>query len=68
MPENIKTKDLVDIRTVTVNKTLPKQERIIEFVRQIYDPYNYKCKEFDITAYYPPNAPSFEDCLYGIMA
>ena len=30
---------LVDIREVSVNKELSREERITEFVRQIKDPY-----------------------------
>ncbi len=35
--------ELVDIRTVKVDKTLPKKERVVEFVRQIKNPYRFKC-------------------------
>lgn len=31
----MESSDLVDIRTVTVDKSLPKEERIADFVRQI---------------------------------
>ena len=31
---------LADIRDVSVNKDLPREERIAEFVRQIRDPYH----------------------------
>ena len=34
---------LADIRDVSVNKDLPREERIAEFVRQIRDPYHFKC-------------------------
>ena len=33
--EEIKAEELVDIRTVSVDMDLPKEERISEFVRQI---------------------------------
>lgn len=32
---------LVDIRDVTVDKELPREERITEFVRQIKNPYRF---------------------------
>ena len=41
--EEIKAEKLVDIRTVSVDMELPKEERISEFVRQIKNPYLFKC-------------------------
>ena len=61
------SEQLKDIRDVSVDKNLSKDGRLIEFVRQIGDPYNFKCGEFTITANFPPNAPSMESCLKGIM-
>ena len=34
---------LVDIRDVHIDRTLPKDERIKSFIRQIKNPYVYKC-------------------------
>jgi len=59
--------DLVDIRDVSVDKNLPKEERIREFVRQIKDPYNFKCGKFTIHATFAENGPTLEDCLIRIM-
>ena len=33
---------LVDIRDVKVNTALPKRERILDFIRQIGNPYCYR--------------------------
>ena len=41
---------LVDIREVSVNKELSREERITEFVRQIKDPYRFKCGRFTVQA------------------
>ena len=35
--------DLVDIRDVHIDRTLSKEERIRSFVRQIRNPYCFKC-------------------------
>ena len=35
--------DLVDIRDVHVDRSLPKEERIRSFVQQIRNPYCFKC-------------------------
>ena len=34
---------LVDIREVSIDAKQPKQERIASFIRQIKNPYCYKC-------------------------
>ena len=49
MMENItvgRTDTLVDIRDVTVDKELSREERIAEFVRQIKNPYRFKWLTF----------------------
>ncbi len=55
--------ELVDIRDVSVDPNLPREERIAEFVRQIKNPYLFRCGDFTIHAKYDPNGPSLEDCL-----
>jgi len=60
--------DLIDISAVKVNRDLTHGERIIEFVRQIKDPYHYKCNGYSVTAKHTAGGPSFEDCLQRIMA
>ena len=42
-PENNSHDVLVDIRDVSVDKELPKEERIAAFVRQIKNPYRCFC-------------------------
>ncbi len=39
----IDREELVDIRDVKIDETLPQEQRFIEFVRQIKNPYCYKC-------------------------
>lgn len=65
--EEIKTDELVDIRTVSVDMDLPKEERISEFVRQIRNPYLFKCGEFVVKASLSENGQSLEDCIKGII-
>ena len=67
MQNVIETLDLVDIRDVLVDKNLPKHERIAEYLRQIKDPYNFKCGDFTVTVKYAEDGPTLEDCLQRIM-
>lgn len=63
----METSDLVDIRTVTVDKSLPKEERIADFVRQIKNPYRFRCGDFVVNATFARNGATLEDCLRGIL-
>ena len=59
--------DLVDIRDVSVNKDLPKEERIAAFVKQIKNPYRFRCGDFVINASFASGGATIEDCLKGII-
>ena len=60
--------ELIDIRDVSVDKGLSKHERIAEYLRQIKDPYHFKCGEFTITACFAEDGPTLEDCLQRLIA
>ena len=60
--------ELIDITEVKVERTLPQSGRIIEFVRQIKNPYHFKCNGYSVTARHAADGPSFEDCLQRIIA
>ena len=59
--------ELVDIRDVSVDKNLPKEERIVAFVRQIRNPYRFRCGDFVVNARFAGNGVTLEDCLQGIL-
>lgn len=58
---------LVDIREVSVNKDLPKAERIVSFVRQIKNPYRFRCGEFVVNVSFSSEGRTLEECLQGIL-
>jgi hypothetical protein len=58
---------LVDIRDVAVDKKLPREERVAEFVRQIKNPYHFKCGKFTVRASFAANGGTIEDCIKGII-
>lgn len=62
------TPDLVDIREVTVDKSIPRDERVAEFVRQIRNPYHFRCGKFEVTARFAEDGPTLEECLQRIIA
>lgn len=58
---------LVDIRDVKVDKNLSREERIAEFVRQIRNPYLFKCGKFTVRASFAENGATLEECIKGIL-
>ena len=58
---------LVDINDVSVDKNLPKQERIADFIRQIKDPYYFKCGKFTVKARFADNGVTLEERLKSIL-
>ena len=58
---------LADIRDVSVDQTLPKEERVAEFLRQIKNPYCFRCGKFTVRAQFADNGVSLEDCLKQIL-
>lgn len=60
--------ELVDIRDVTVDTTLPKQERIADFVRQIKNPYCYKHGNYVVRVGFTKTSVTLEERLEGYLA
>ena len=67
--ENIQTQEeqLVDIRSVSVDKSLPKEKRLTEFIRQIGNPYRFGCGDFTVNVTFANNGVSLEERLRGII-
>ena len=59
---------LVDIKDVSVDKNLSKDERVAEYIRQIKNPYCFKCGKFTVKVKFAENGPSLEDCLQRLVA
>lgn len=59
--------ELIDIRDVHVSRDLPREKRIEEYVRQIRNPYLFKCGEITVHVSFAPNGPTLEECIAGIM-
>ena len=58
---------LVDIRDISVDKNLPKAERIAAFVHQIKNPYRFRCGDFVVNASFAQGGATIEECLRGIL-
>jgi len=66
--ENTANNGLADIRDVSVDNTLPKNERVAEYIKQIKNPYCFTCGKFTIRARFMENGPSLEECLQRLAA
>ena len=58
---------LVDIRSVSVDQSLPKKKRLAEFIRQIGNPYRFGCGDFTVNVTFANNGVSLEERLQGII-
>ena len=59
--------ELVDIRDVKVNTALPKRERVIDFIRQIGNPYCYKHGKDVVKVGFSDTEVSLEERLAGYI-
>ncbi len=67
---DIKTVDpaaLVDIRTVKIDPLLSPQERMIDFIRQVGNPYCYKYKKTIIKVSHKQTEASIEDRIESYL-
>lgn len=59
----VERRTLVDIRDVKVNTALPKRERILDFIRQIGNPYCYRYGKYVVKVSFTDTDISLEDRL-----
>ena len=54
---------LVDIRDVSVNTSLPKNERMLDYLDQIKNPYCFKCGKTVVKVSFADTQTTIEDRL-----
>ena len=59
---------LVDIRDVYVDPALPQTERMLDYERQIRNPYCYKCGKLIIKTSFPETGITLTDRLMDFFA
>ena len=59
---------LVDIANVRVDKSLPKDARILDYIRQMnYSPNHYICNGYEVISRHPKNGPKIEELLKTLI-
>lgn len=58
--------ELVDITDVKINSDLPKEERIKDYIRQIKNPYCYRCHGVTVKISFA-GKKKLEDCIRDAM-
>lgn len=59
---------LVDIREVQVDDSLPREQRFEEFLRQIKNPYCYRCGKLVVKVSFSDTDVTLEDRLEHYLA
>lgn len=73
--ENMKSVDirtidpdsLVNIEDAKINTDLPKQERILDYIKQIKNPYCFKCGKVIVKVSFSNTEVTLEDRLEGYL-
>ena len=60
--------ELVDINDVTVSDKLPKKERIREYIRQIKNPYQFKCGDIAVKVSFANQGKALEESLIALLS
>lgn len=55
--------ELVDISDVKIDRTAPKKERLLSFVRQVRNPYVFKCGNVVVKSVFSNTDTTLEDCM-----
>ncbi len=55
--------ELVNIENIVIDENKSRKERIIEFYRQIKNPYRFLCGDVIVNVIFTKNGKNFEDTL-----
>ncbi len=58
---------LVDINDTKINAKLPREERILDFIRQIRNPYCYRCGKVVVKISFNDTAVTLEDRMENFL-
>ena len=64
---NVDPDALYDIRDVNVNQELPKKERILDFIRQIRNPYCYRYGKYVVKISFTETDVTLEERMLSYL-
>ena len=65
--QTLDVSELADIREISVDPELNREDRIAEFRRQIGDPHHFRCGDIVVHAHYAQDGPSLADRLKQLI-
>ena len=66
-PQTVDRSTMKDIRNVHVNTELPQKERILDFIRQIGNPYCYRCGDYVVKVGFVDTDITLEDRMLSYI-
>lgn len=61
--KSVSANGLVDIRSVSVDNTLPPEERMMDYLEQIKNPYCFRCGDAVVSILFPAGGTSIDILL-----
>ncbi|MBQ8322460.1 MAG: hypothetical protein IJX91_00690 [Clostridia bacterium] len=61
------TEELVDITTIKINRMEDKENRIIQFIEQIKNPYAFKVGGITVHVTFKKEGPSFQEIFEDLV-
>ena len=66
--KNVPLEELVDIREIRIDESLPPEKRIQSYLEQIKDPYNFRVGKVKVHCTFTKNGPSKIACSLALSA
>lgn len=66
-PATVDRSTLKDIRDVHIDTKLPKNDRILDFIRQIGNPYCYRCGDYVVKVGFADTDVTLEDRMLSYI-
>ena len=64
---DIDIKDMKDIRDIRIDRNLPKEERIKQYLKQVGNPYLVRCGDVKVKVRFANNGVSFEEAFENML-
>ena len=58
---------LVDLRDITIDSSLPVEDKIKSYIKQIKNPYKYRVGEIVVTLKFNKSGPSFKEAFASVL-